>query len=163
MNTKISISILFFILININLLSQSDKYDVSILINNKINGNNISNDSLIYQTFFLPETKNYIQKKIFFNEKGELITNLIIPDSTGKDSQLVFYYKNDKGDNPPKILKKEKVKNLIVYPKDFIGLEISKARKLLQNSKNIFIIESDSIFGYYVLKKVILKDRLSGL
>ena len=53
-------------------------------------------------------------------------------------------------------MEKEKVKNILHYPKDFKNIKIKEIRNLLMKTKNIYVIESDSLFGFYVLKKVFL-------
>lgn len=147
------------IFMNIKLFCQSKNYDINILIDKEVVGSMISNDSLIYQTFLLKDMNYTTKKKISYDKNGKLITSLSVSGATNKDDRLVLFYKDVNGNNPPTLLKKEKVKNLLVYPRDFKGLEISNVRDLLKNSKNIFVIESDSVYGFYVLKKVSLMKK----
>ncbi len=150
------------LIFSINLFSQSSEFDICILIQEKAKIFKSSNDSIVYQKFYLKEQVQYIKQDLQFNENGILETNIIVP-SINKDFYLRFIYKNEKDKNLPIIIKKEEAKNILVYPKDFKNIKIEKFRKLLSKAKDIYIIESDSIFGFYILKKVILEKKLPGL
>ena len=145
-----------------NLFSQTSSYDINILIKKKTDVLEITNDTISYQEFTLKERINYLKKEINFNRKGFLTTKLKV-SHTNKDTRLIFIYKNIKNTNPPIVSKKIETKNLLTYPKDFENVEIEKMRKLINNAKNIYIIESDVTIDYYLLKKVTLSDRLSNL
>lgn len=145
-----------------NLLSQSSGFDISILLNKKTKTIEIVNDTLVYQEFILKEKINYIKHDTYFNKNGILETRLIVPH-INRDLILKFIYENNKNKNTPLICKKNKVKNILTYPKDFIGIKIEKLRVLLNEAKNIYIIESDSITGFYILKKVDLMKEIPGM
>lgn len=145
-----------------NLFSQSSSYDINILVKKDFDTVEITNDTISYQEFTLRERINYLEKEINYDKKGFLETKLKISNAN-KDIRLIFIYKNIKNMNPPIVLKKIEIKNLLIYPKDFENIKIQKMRKLINNAKNIYIIESDIIVDYYLLKKVILSDRLPNL
>ena len=152
-----------FILINSYLgFSQSSSFDINILINEKVKIIEIINDSLIFQEFYLKEKINYVQQNFQFNKKGQLETKIEVP-SSNNETYIKVVYKNIKNNNLPFLIKKENVKNILLYPENFKGVKIKKTRKLLNKAKNIYIIESDSITGFYVLKKVFLLEKKYGL
>lgn len=149
------------LIFSVNLFSQSSEFDICILLQGKAKIFKISNDSIIYQQFNLEEQIQYLKQDLQFNENGILETNIIVP-GINKDFYLRFIYKNEKDKNLPIIIKKEEAKNILVYPKDFKNIKIEKFRKLLSKANDIYIIESDSVFGFYILKKVILEKKLPG-
>ena len=145
--------IIFFLclLICLDIFSQ----DLNIILDKEIKKVEVLNDSIIYQEFYLKEQTSNTKLKHYFNEEGKLFTKITLP-SLKSESELKLVYKSFKNDNYPKILEKEKVKNILHYPKDFKNIKIKEIRNLLMKTKNIYVIESDSLFGFYVFKKVFL-------
>ena len=149
----------FFILINFHFgFSQNSSFDISLILKEKVRVIEVVNDSLVYQEFFLKEKINHIKQSFDFNKKGQLETKIEVP-SSNDETFIKVVYKNVKNNNLPLLIKKENVKNILLFPENFKGIKIKEIRKLLNKAKNIYVIESDSISGFYVLKKVFLEKK----
>lgn len=135
--------------------SQKINYDIFILFENdtyqKIYGTH--NDTLVYQVFDLKVQLNSSSTEYMINDNNLLESKIILKGSKGTNN-IRLSYKNANNSNLPFILNKDIPMNLIKYPSGFLGCKLENINKILNKSSNIYIIESDSNYGYYLVKKV---------
>lgn len=152
------ITVLFIQSIN----SQTHSYDIHILYNNDEKFSEVKNDSTIFQVFPIKTNIDYGKKSYSIDENGKLITKVEIL-ATQKPNKFNLIYRNENESNAAIVKRIKEVKNILKYPLDFEGQDINSVFNLLKNASNVYIIESDETFGYYLLKKVEIDDILRRL
>lgn len=160
---KRTIILLVLIISNFS-FSQAKQYDIYILLDDTIESNITpnQNDTLLLQVFVIKEQISHKYRTYSIDNKGDLKTDIQIKGSMHSNA-FNLIYKNINDSNNPIVKKSKDVKNILEYPIDFKNQNINDMYKLLNEANQLFIIETDKIFGYYLAKKVELGSRLGGL
>tara|TARA_R110001632_G_scaffold177223_2_gene296922 strand:+ start:4671 stop:5159 length:489 start_codon:yes stop_codon:yes gene_type:complete len=108
------------------------------------------------QLFILKESINRIKTSIVISDKGIIEKRISVPSYNKFLSQITLKYESKSGKNVPFLVKHDNVKNLLVYPDDFGGIEFNELVKELQKVKTIYIIDGIYPDIYYKAKKVSL-------
>lgn len=155
-----------FSLLLLSLSCFSQKSNLYIYINNKsmIDTTTVKNNSIFYQEFkidYNQEILRYIDYKVSRDNKLKKTIRM-----TGKkDSRnLNLVYENFNNNNPPKLVFKKNLENIITYDEIIGALDFKKLISIIKLFDSIFIINEEAKYDeFYIAKKVILKSELSKL